>query len=556
MTFRLVLALALACVLAASADAGDLVLRGGAVYTLDPARPWASAVVIRDGRIGYVGSDRGAGAFAAPGAQTIALHGRMVLPGFHDAHVHPMSAGLRLLQCRLEDARTRAQLAAAIRACASAKPPGAWLQGIGWPARLFGPEGPSRAMLDAIVSDRPVFLRTEDGFTAWVNSKALALAGIDARTPDAPGLDRDPRNHEPAGLLHDDAIALVRSHIPAPTQAEYRQALRRVTAQSNSFGVTSLFDASANAAMLDAYHAADLANELTVRVVAAQHVDPAAGPEQVDAFVARRDRVRGHYFRADAAKIFLDGEIDRHTAALLAPYADRPDFRGSLLLPAGRLDAIVERLDAEGFLIHMHAMGDGAVRAGLDSIELAMKANGPRDRRDQIAHVGVADPADIPRFAQLGVTANFQPLWFPASDPSAGPTEAVLGPDRARWIMPMASIAAAGGRIVAGSDWPATSLNPLDGIQAAITRQPPDGSLPPRQPQERVSLAAILAAYTRDAAWVVREDGIDGRIVVGNAADLVVLDHDLFKVKPVNLHKTRVLLTLLDGRTVYRATTF
>jgi hypothetical protein len=272
----------------------------------------------------------------------------------------------------------------------------------------------------------------------------------------------------------------------------------------------------------------------------------------VGAFVAQRDHLRGTYFRADAAKVFLDGEIAMHTAALLAPYADAPNTRGDLLLPHETLDAIVQRLDAAGFSIHMHAMGDGAVRAGLDSIERAVAANGPKDRRHQIAHVGVADPIDLPRFVRLAVGANLQPVWFQADDAAMAPTEAVLGPARSRLMYPAASIAARGGRIVMDSDWPATSLNPLEGIQIAVTRQPLDGGKPAKRPEERIDLSAAIAAYTRNAAWAAREDEVDGTIETGKAADLVVLDRNLFRLKPGAIRETRVLLTLLDGKPVYR----
>lgn len=548
------LALALlAVVLAPGPAAGsNLILTGGAIYTLDPHRPWASALVVENGHIAYVGNDETAKTYRSRNSRLFDLHGRMVLPGFHDAHLHPMSGAMRLMRCSFADSKTAEQLYASVRACASAKAQGEWLIGYGW-AESLAPLL-TRAKLDELVPVRPAFLTTADGYKAWVNSKALAISGIDPQgtTPQREGINRDSRTRRPTGVLEGDATNLIRQRIPPPTGAEYRGALRRATAIANRYGITSMFDAAATPAMVDAYHAADLAGELTVRVVAAQWVDPKRGVEQIDEMLARRNRARGRRFRADAAKIFLDEEIQMHTAALISPYADKPGSRGEMLIEPAALDAIVRRLDAEGFLIHMHAMGDGAVRTGLDAIELAMRTNGPRDRRHQLAHIGVASPDDIPRFGKLGVAANLQPLWFPADDPAAAPTEAVLGPDRSRWIMPMASIARAGGRIVAGSDWPATSMNPLESIQAAITRQPLDGSRPPRQPQERVGLAAMLAAYTRDAAWIVREDSVDGTIEVGKAADLVVLDHNLFNVRAGALHKVRILLTLLDGQPVYR----
>ncbi|HWA92141.1 MAG TPA: amidohydrolase [Rhizomicrobium sp.] len=488
--------------LCASAQAETTVFKHARVYTLDPKHPWLSTLMIRDGRIvdGPVPKD----------ARIIDLHGRMVLPGFHDAHTHPMSAGMRLLRCKLDGTDIEAQ----VRACAATQK-GPWLLGAGWPESLH----PTTAQLDALVPDRPAFLTTQNGFIGWANSKALALAGVAA-----------------TGALSPELAQRVRHVIPPPSEAEYREALRRASSIANRFGITSVFDAAATPNMLDAYHDADLAGELTLRVVAAQRVDLSQGPEQVDAMVARRDRVAGRYFRADAAKFFLDEEITLHTAAMLAPYADAP-ASGALFFAQPKLDALVERLDAEGFLIHMHAMGDAAVREGLDA--LAHTTGG----RHQIAHLGTVDAADIPRFGRLGVTANFSPLWAMPSDPDYDATRTALGPKRS--FYPIARIAASGARITAGSDWNSTSMNPLDSIQAAVTR-----------PDQRMTLAAMLAAYTKDAAWAAREDALDGTLEAGKAADLIVLSRDLFKTKPLALSKVRVLLTLLDGKPVYRDPSF
>jgi predicted amidohydrolase YtcJ len=534
------------------ATRADLILRGGAIYTLNPAQPWASALAVSGGHIVYVGNDDGARAYQRPATRVIALDGRMNLPGFHDAHSHPMTGAMRLLRCQLGDLRTAEQIYSAVRACAAADRGHKGLLGDGWSANAFGHDGPSLAKLDELVPDRPAFLRNEDGYIAWVNSKTLAIAGIGMNGPRLAGVRRDRATGRPTGILESDACELVRSLVPSPTRAEYIEALRRSTSMANRFGITSIFDADANETVVDAYHAADLAGKLGVRVVAAQEVDPRRGPEQIDALIARRARVGGRRFRADATKIFLDGEIGMHTAALLGPYADAPGTRGDLFLAPRALDAIVRRLDEAGFLIHMHAMGDRAVRAGLDAIERAMRTNGPRDRRDQLAHVGVANPDDIARFGKLGVAANFSPMWFKDDDPAAAPTEAALGPARSRWVMPIASVAAGGAIITAGSDWPSTSMNPLDGIEVAVTRAPLGGGKAARQPEERINLAAIIAAYTKNAAWAAREDRIDGSLEAGKAADLIVLDRNLFHVNASTLHKTRVLLTLLDGQPVYR----
>lgn len=531
--------------------AGTLVLRNAAIYTLNAKQPWASALIIRDGRITYVGDDSGTHA-VEPDARVIDLQGRLVLPGFHDAHVHPMSGAMRLLLCDLSHSKSVHQLAAAIRAEAAAKPVKPWVFCNGAPQAIAGKL--TLAKLDELVPDRPAFIRTGPGFTAWVNSKALSAVGIDPNgtTPEVPGLQRNPKTGKPTGTLTGEATSLVRNKVPPPSQAEYREALRRATAIANRFGITSIFDAAATPDMLDAYHAADVAGELTVRVVAAQWIDPRLGEKQVADFIVRRQHTRGRRFRADAAKIFLDGEIGMHTAAMLAPYADAPDSRGALYVQAVVLDAIVRRLDAAGFLIHMHAMGDAAVRAGLNAIEAAARANGARDRRHQIAHNGVVAPDDIPRFGKLGITANFTPFWFQPDDPAFAPTQAALGSQRSKWMYPMHAVAAAGGRLTIGSDWPQPTMNPVEEIQYAMTRQPLDGSKPPQQPEERISLAAALAAYTKDAAWAVREDAIDGSIEVGKAADLIVLNRNLFKIDVMAIHKTHVLLTLLNGEPVYR----
>jgi len=223
-------------------------------------------------------------------------------------------------------------------------------------------------------------------------------------------------------------------------------------------------------------------------------------------------------------------------------------------IPQDPLDALVQKLDAAGFLIHMHAMGDGAVRAGLDSIEYAMQKDGPADRRDQIAHLNVVDPKDIPRFGKLGVAANFSSIWFAADDPASAPTLTLLGPARSKYVFPIGSIAAAGGRLTGGSDWPQLSMSPLDYIQYAVTRQPLDGSKPALQPEQRITLPQAIAAYTKDAAWVVKDDTLDGTLEAGKAADIVVLDQDLFKIDTMSIHKVHVLLTLLEGATVYRDT--
>jgi predicted amidohydrolase YtcJ len=530
-TYAIIVTLALASVCAAQA-ADTLLLRGGAVYTLDPAQPWARAVVVRDGRIVYVGDEAGAAPYEA-GARVLALNGRMVLPGFQDSHVHPMSGGMRLVRCRLGGLKTAEAVYAAVRACASAHPERPWVLGAGWSPAMFGASGPSLAKLDELVPDRPAFLTTEDGYTGWVNSRALALAGIAATS----------------GVVDGEAAARVRAQIPRPSEREYREALKLSTAMANRFGITSMVDASASPAIVEAYHAADQAGELTVRVVAAQRIDPALGQAQVTDMIARRDAVRGRRFRADAAKIFLDGEIERRTAAMMEPYSGTPPNTGNLEVDPVGLLFLVPLLEASGFSIHIHTMGDRAVHLGLLAMEQAAATNGARDRRHQLAHVGILAQDDIRRFGALGTAANFQPSFLLSDDRAA--LEAALGPKRVAQLYPVGAIAAAGGRILISSDWPAPTMNPLEIIQYAVTRQPLDGSAAPLQPDHRIALAEALAAYTINAAWASRSDTETGSIAVGKRADLVVLDRNLFEMPVGDIHKARALLTLLDGESVY-----
>lgn len=270
----------------------DTVLSGARIYTMNAAQPWAEALVIRDGRIAYVGDEKDAKTHASHDAQIIEMPGAMVLPGFHDSHVHPMSGGMRLLRCQmsgLDDADTQHK---AVAACASALVGDNWLIATGWPPAAFGANGPTRALLDAWLPDRPAYLATYDGFSAWVNSAALKAAGIASSA------------WPKSGVASGDLLTAIRQHVPQPSQADYRHALKLTSAMLNGFGVTSIIDANVSPAMLDAYDAADAAGELTMRVLAAQHVDTAQGDEQVAEMIARRDAPHGRHVRANSAKIF------------------------------------------------------------------------------------------------------------------------------------------------------------------------------------------------------------------------------------------------------------
>lgn len=536
----------------ATHPAADIVFRGGPVYTVDSLHPHASAVAVAGTRIVYVGDDSGAARFIGPSTRIVELRGRMLLPAFHDSHVHPVTAGMRMTECALDDLTSAAQVADSISSCARAHPRDPWFRGHGWQLPVFPHANPSRALLDSLIPDRPAYVRAADGHSAWVNSRALALAHVTARTADPPNgrIERDAAG-APSGTLREAAADLVSSILPPVTGADRVAGLERALRLANSLGIVALQEASADSEILDAYRTLDTRHALSARVVASIHVDPAAGVAQIPEMRRLRAYFAGDRLRATSAKIFADGVIESHTAALLEPYTDT-GVRGPANLSPGAFDTLVTALDRAGFQVHVHAIGDRAVHMALDAIAAAQRANGAHDARDHIAHLEMIDTLDLPRFKSLGVYANFQALWAYRDSYIAELTEPVLGPERSSRLYPMGSVAAAGGTIVGGSDWGVSSLNPLEAIQVAVTRRAPDALAgEPWLPRERVSLARMIAAYTIEGARLAFDERITGSIEAGKAADLIVLDRDLFAIPPEQISRARVLLTLLDGHELY-----
>ena len=533
----------------------DLVLRGGAIYTVDAARSWAEAVAIERGKLVYVGSDAGAQRYVGAKTRVVDLEGKLVLPGLVDSHVHPVDGGIELAQCQLSGARTRDEVFETVARCAARDPDAAWIRGGGWELPLFPDASPRKEDLDRVVPDRPACLYAADHHSAWLNSRALAVAGITRDTRDPPDgrIERD-ETGEPSGTLREGAMALVARHLPPLSHDEHVRGLRRALELAARFGITSLQDADADDAVLAAYHELDRRGELSARVVAALHVDPSRGAEQIAELIATRDRETGRRLRATAAKLFVDGVIESQTAALLEPYLGRPDHRGMPSFEPKALAALVTGLDGAGFQVHVHAIGDAAVRMSLDAFEAAQRANGRRDLRHQIAHLELIDPADVPRFRRLGVIANFQPLWAYADSYVTELTEPVLGPQRSRWLYPIGSVARSGAVVVGGSDWSVTSMNPFDAIQVALTRRALEAAAgPPWLPEQTLDLATALAAYTINGAYANHQERTTGSIEVGKLADLVVLDRNLFEIAAEEIHRTEVLFTFVEGEEVYRA---
>jgi len=559
------LVIVLAAVLAASCGGGrpsvraDLVLLNGAVYTMDAAQPWATAVAVAKGKILYLGDDPGALRLRGGSTVVADLEGKMVLPAFQDSHIHLVTGGIELGLCNLNGSRTKEDVFEKIKAYAAANPGAPWVTGGGWDLPVFPQANPRKEDLDALVPDRPAALSSADGHSAWVNSRALKLAGVTRDTADPAGgrIERDPKTGEPTGTLRESAAGLVEKLIPELGPEDTIKGLKAGLELANRFGIASIIEASASPKILDAYAALDRSGELSVRVLASLYVDTDKGTAEVERLVKLRDAYRGARLKSTAAKIFADGVIEPHTAALLEPYLDRPGDRGTPLLEPEAFDALAKALDAAGFQIHVHAIGDRAIRMSLDAFEAAGRANGFRDLRHHIDHLELIDPADIPRFKTLGVTANFQALWAYADPYITELTLPILGPGRSRWLYPIGSVARTGAVIAGGSDWSVSSMNPLEAIQVAVTRRGPDD--PPGEawiPEEKVDLETMLRAYTVNGAWLSHDEKTRGSLEPGKAADLIVLGRNLFKIPSSEIGRVKVLLTLLDGRPVFRDPSF
>jgi predicted amidohydrolase YtcJ len=407
-----------------------------------------------------------------------------------------------------------------------------------------------------------VLLDSADGHSTWVNSRALEIAGITKTTPDPAGgkIERDPKTGEPTGILRENARQLVAKFLPLAPEEDYQEGLRQSLKFANSFGITSLFDANplgnTEVEVLKAYAALDR-DQLSVRAFTSVLADPEKGLAQVAELLEKRKRFQGRRFHTNTVKIYVDGVIEARTGALFEPYLGYGEERGKPLWETETLNQLIATLDREDFQIHVHAIGDRAIRMTLDAFEKARARNGRRASRHHIAHIQLFDPADLPRFRRLNVIANFQPFWAQADEYITKLTEAVLGPKRSRWLYPIGSMAKTGAVIVGGSDWEVSTLNPLDAIQVALTRRGlTDGPGPAWIPEEVVDLPTMLAAYTINGAYGLFQENETVSLEVGKAADLVVLDRNLFEIPAHEIGKTKVLLTLLEGKEVYRDPNF
>lgn len=548
----------------------DVAFVGGRVQTVDAARSWAEAVAVRGGRITVVGSEAEVGREIGPGTEIVDLAGRMLVPGLQDAHVHPVSGGLNRSRCDLTGSVRADAYLDLVRRYAEGHPEREWITGAGWSMEAFPGGTPRREPLDDVIADRPVFLPNRDGHSAWVNSRALELAGVAAETPDPPDgrIERDD-DGTPTGTLHEGAMDLVGDLVPPPTEEELHAGLLEAQRYLHSLGITSWQDAivgetDTKADSLPTYRRAAERGELSARVVAALWWDRHRGTEQIEDLRRRREEGTFGRLRASSVKIMQDGVCENLTAAMLEPYLDPTGSRadrgtGLSFVDPEALADITTLLDADGFQVHFHTIGDRAVREALDAIEAARRRNGGSGLRHHLAHIQIIHDDDVGRFAALGAVANAQPLWAVNEPQMTELTLPFLGEERGMRQYRFRDLRRSGAVLAFGSDWPVSSPDPLWALHVAVNRTPPpgyagsDGTWPPFLPEQGLALIDALAAATIGAAHVNHLERSAGSIEPGKDADLVVIDRDIFALPPEEIGGASVELTMVEGKVVHDA---
>ncbi|MFD1914898.1 amidohydrolase [Paeniglutamicibacter kerguelensis] len=500
--------------------------------------------------------------------EVIDLDGALLAPGFQDSHIHPTGGGTELLQCNLSEADNAQEAVALIAAYAAANPDVAWIQGAGWSMDHYEGGSPLASLIDAVVPDRPVSLSSRDHHSMWANSAAFRAAGVDANTPD-PSDGRVERlaDGSPAGTLHEGAMGLVEEHAPAATADLLVAGLSRAQDELIAQGITGWQDAMVGAGVgipdpKDAYYRLIAEGRLKVRVRGAQWWKRDQGLEQVDAMIATRAEAEAlglpDRFNLGTVKIMVDGIAENFTAAMIEPYRDKCGHathnKGLSFISAEDLAVYVTALDAAGFQVHFHALGDRAVRDALDALEAARAANGPSKLRHHLAHLQVVSEADAARFADLDAVANLQPLWACHEDQLDTLTLPFMPESAQERQYPFGDLFNGGAKLAAGSDWPVSSADPIAGSHIAVNRISPEADDEPLGGEkQRLDLATIFAAYTSGTAFVNHRDDVTGTIAPGYFADFAIVHPNPFDVAPEDIFRSRVTSTWIDGKCVYVA---
>jgi len=538
----------------------DLIIINANIVTMDPLTPKAEALAATAGRVTALGTTAEIEALASAGTRIVDAGGRLVMPGFQDTHIHLQDSGQGYGQnADLSDARTIDELVDIMQKFgASHDRP--WVDGVGWYTGIFTDENLDRHVLDRAVPDRPCFILASDGHNACMNSRACEFVGLTKGVQDPPNghfvLDAD---GVPTGMLHEDAIKWADERMPQPTDDDFAFGVKWAAALANRHGITGVLDASVGDRHVRVYDGLEKAGELTVRVCATARVDPS------ETTLDARQRILGYraayqseMFTVHSAKFFLDGVLENRTGVMIEDYSDAIGGNAPLMFRREQVIELFTAFDAARFQLHVHVIGDGACRAALDGFEAARKANGRWPSLHQVAHVQCIDPADIPRFHQLGAMMNIQPLWARHEPSVTDVAIPMIGPERTKWMYAFRSLIDAGAGYALSSDWGVSTLNPFEIMETAITRQPPKrpNTHPVFLPEQRMTREECVKGYTIHAARAAWRDADTGSLTPGKYADIIIVDRDIFTCDVYDIGETEVLLTLLAGKEVHRSDSF
>jgi predicted amidohydrolase YtcJ len=532
-------------------QSADLIITNARALTLDPAQPRAEALAVVGSQIAWVGSSAGAERLRGPATRVIDAQGRTLLPGIIDSHYHLQMGSLKLVDIRFEGARSYDDLVGAVRAYAAAHADKPWLAGYGLSYNILPGQGLTRQDLDQVVADRPLLVVAFDLHTAWANTRALELAGLLGGGFCEPGnqivmADDGTATGE---LREPGAYNQVMALLPTPDDAQVRALLHKGMAEAARYGITSIHNMDGDLAQMTRYLALEDRGELSLRISVPYLVTPDTALDSLGEALAMR-AAETEMVRGGRVKFFMDGVIESCTALLLDDYADRPGDRGAAIFSAEQFTPLATEADRLGLQIAVHAIGDAAVRRTLDGFTHAQRANGRRaqgaPRRHRIEHIELLHPDDLPRFQELGVIASMQPLHAAVSEPGQVWARRV-GAERWGRSFPWQTLRESGARLVFGSDWPVVTQNPFLAMHAAMARQP----WAPGQPRQAQTLAATLAAYTRDAAYAEFQEDRKGQLRTGMLADLALLSGDIEAMSAEELAGTTAALTVCNGRIVH-----
>lgn len=544
-------------------DIADIVFTNGVVYTVDSLNTKAKAVAIKDKSIIFIGINNDIQKLIGENTEVIDLKGKLLLPGFIDSHCHSISSYRYFNELNLYDLKTKNEIQTAIKKYLAEHPDAKYIKGRGWSDTNFPLTGPDKKIIDEIVNNIPVSFSSDGGHSKWVNSKTLELAGITETTKNPKGgiIERYNGSNEPNGTLRENAADLVSDIFPNYSVEQLMNGLEMYQQMVLSFGITTVHDAYLDAGSIEteAFRTLEKNNKLRMRFRASLYIDPEKGIEQINLLADERSKNTGELFQTNSAKIFIDGVVEGSTAYLKKPYEHQPNNYGELLWNIDSLNKICSALDKEKFQIHVHSIGDAGTSVALFAFANAEFINGKRDSRNLITHLQLVDNSDIKKFKELGVIAVPQPYWFSKDDYYYNIQVPYLGQKRADEEYPMKSFFDEGVVVASSSDYPVTiPCNPLEAIQYGITRSEfnTTDSTEVLWPEERVTLEQMIRSFTINGAYANFLERETGSIEVGKKADMIVLDKNLFEIPVTEIHKAKVLMTLFEGKEVFKDTGF